>query len=63
MGFRVKDVSSKELEDIREHIGDKRMSKARIKSGRWFLPTELTTDVYDYLKRSGKVSKRSRGGL
>lgn len=52
---KTKYISNKELSHIQSITGDKGMTKSRIKSGKWHLPSELDVSVYKYLKRKGKV--------
>lgn len=48
-------ITNKERDHVRKITGDKKMSKERIRSGKWMLPSELDVSVYKYLKRKGKM--------
>lgn len=53
--IKIGNLTNQEIKYIRLLTGDPNMSEKRIKSTKWFLPTELTIKVQKYLERKNKL--------
>ena len=50
-------VTKKDLDWVKEQTGDDKFTKERLKSGRWFLPSRLTVDIYKHFKNKSRTKR------